>query len=107
MRSWEGCRSGIAPPLILCYLERLPREMAAARLGLSLGRLHGRLDRGRGFPSPAPDQTRSDSVGTIAPAQPWATPLHCPPMVVISSARAAGAYRVGGTLNPNRKRNMS
>ena len=34
-------------PLILCYLERLPRDMAAARLGLSPGSLHGRLERGR------------------------------------------------------------
>src|SRR5262249_43832992 len=36
-------------PLLLCYLEGLTREEAARRLGLSLNRLRGRLDYGRGL----------------------------------------------------------
>ncbi|HEV3343667.1 MAG TPA: sigma-70 family RNA polymerase sigma factor, partial [Pirellulales bacterium] len=34
-------------PLILCYLEGRTRDEAAARLGLSVACLHGRLERGR------------------------------------------------------------
>jgi RNA polymerase sigma factor (sigma-70 family) len=36
-------------PLVLCYLEGLTRDEAARRLGLSLTRLRGRLDYGRGL----------------------------------------------------------
>src|SRR4029077_16513314 len=34
-------------PLILCYLDGLTKRQAAERLGLSLGALCGRLERGR------------------------------------------------------------
>jgi RNA polymerase sigma factor (sigma-70 family) len=34
-------------PLVLCYLEGLTRDAAAARLDLSVGSLHGLLERGR------------------------------------------------------------
>jgi RNA polymerase sigma factor (sigma-70 family) len=34
-------------PLILCYLECMTRDEAAQQLGLSLGSLHGRLERAR------------------------------------------------------------
>src|SRR5262245_15714169 len=34
-------------PLVLCYLEGLTRDEAAARLGCPLGTLKGRLERGR------------------------------------------------------------
>lgn len=36
-------------PLVLCYLEGLTRDEAAQRLGLSLDRLRGLLDYGRGL----------------------------------------------------------
>src|SRR5262249_61753157 len=36
-------------PLVLCPLEGLTRDEAAHRLGLSLNRLRGRLDYGRGL----------------------------------------------------------
>jgi RNA polymerase sigma factor (sigma-70 family) len=36
-------------PLVLCHLEGLTRDEAAHRLGLSLNRLRGRLDYGRGL----------------------------------------------------------
>lgn len=34
-------------PLVLCYLEGLTRDQAAARLGVPLATLHTRIDRGR------------------------------------------------------------
>jgi RNA polymerase sigma factor (sigma-70 family) len=34
-------------PLILCYLEGLTRDEAAAKLGCPLGTLKSRLERGR------------------------------------------------------------
>src|SRR5207244_9423767 len=34
-------------PLILCYLDGKTRDQAAHELGVSLGSLHGRLERGR------------------------------------------------------------
>jgi RNA polymerase sigma factor (sigma-70 family) len=38
---------GYRGPFVLCYLEGLTRDEAAARLGVSPGALHGRLERGR------------------------------------------------------------
>src|SRR5258708_7217222 len=42
-RLHQSCRA----PLILCYLECMTRDEAAKQLGLSAGRLHGRLERAR------------------------------------------------------------
>ena len=46
-RSWTGCRPIYREPLVLCYLEGLTRDEAAARLGVPPATLKSQLDRGR------------------------------------------------------------
>ncbi len=43
----ENLPERLRSPLVLCYLEGLTRDEAAARLGCPLGTLKGRLERGR------------------------------------------------------------
>jgi RNA polymerase sigma factor (sigma-70 family) len=43
----ERLPESLRAPLILCYLNGLTRDVAAAQLGLSVACLHGRLERGR------------------------------------------------------------
>ena len=46
-RNWPGCRPGTAEPVVLCGLEDLTQEEAAARLGCPVGTVKSRLARGR------------------------------------------------------------
>jgi RNA polymerase sigma factor (sigma-70 family) len=77
-------------PLILCYLEGLTRDEAAARLGLSSGGLHGRLERGRELL-----RKRLNGRGLGLPAALSATLLAAgvsralSPVFIVSSTRAA------------------
>jgi RNA polymerase sigma factor (sigma-70 family) len=43
----DALASRYREPLVLCYLEGLTRDEAAARLGIPLATLHTRIDRGR------------------------------------------------------------
>jgi RNA polymerase sigma factor (sigma-70 family) len=86
-------------PLILCYLECLTRDEAAARLGLSAGSLHGRLERGRDLL-----RERLTQRGLTLPAVLSAAALgegvaHAlSPTLVISSAKAAALFAAGQSL---------
>jgi RNA polymerase sigma factor (sigma-70 family) len=86
-------------PLILCYLECLTRDEAARQLGLTLGGLHGRLERGRELL-----RKRLVGRGLSLPAALSAVALvesvcHAlSPTFVISSARAATLLVAGQPL---------
>jgi RNA polymerase sigma factor (sigma-70 family) len=86
-------------PLILCYLEGKDRNEAAERLGLSVGTLHGRLERGRNLLRQGlVRRGLTLSTGLLAvvlgegPAQ-----AALSPSAVIVTTRAALAYACGGS----------
>jgi RNA polymerase sigma factor (sigma-70 family) len=84
-------------PLILCYLERLTRDKAAARLGLSPGSLHGRLERGRDLLR----QRLSKRGLTLSALLTGAALGECAtlsPTMVVSSAKAAALVAAGQSL---------
>ena len=87
-------------PLILCYLEGLTRDEAAAQLGWSAGKLKGLLDRGR-------EQLRSQLVrrGVTMSAAGAATLLadtvlsaSVPPLLTVSTIHAATRLAAGVAL---------
>lgn len=87
-------------PLILCYLDGKTRDEAAKQLGLSLGRLHGRLERGRNVL-----RDRLTRRGLTLSAALFATALSAgvsqaavSPTVVLSSTKAALALAGGQPL---------
>jgi RNA polymerase sigma factor (sigma-70 family) len=84
-------------PLVLCYLECLTRDEAAARLGLSVGALHGRLERGR-----AMLRDRLSKRGLSLPAVLTAVSLGegaLPPLFAVSTANAAALFAAGQPLS--------
>jgi RNA polymerase sigma factor (sigma-70 family) len=84
-------------PLVLCYLEHLTRDEAAARLGLSVGALHGRLERGRTML-----RDRLSKRGLSLPAVLTAVSLgegSLPPLLAVSTANAAVLFAAGQPLS--------
>ncbi len=87
-------------PLILCYLDGKTRDEAAGRLGLSVGSLHGRLERGRNLL-----RLRLAQRGLTLSAALFATALgesvaHAAltPTLVVSSTKAALLFAAGRPL---------
>jgi RNA polymerase sigma factor (sigma-70 family) len=87
-------------PLVLCYLEGLTRDEAAAQLGWTVGKLKGLLDRGR-------DRLRSRLIqrGVTLSAAASATLLAdtilaaaVPPLLTVTTIRAAARFAGGVTL---------
>jgi RNA polymerase sigma factor (sigma-70 family) len=87
-------------PLVLCYLEGLTRDEAAAQLGWTANKLRGCLERGR-------DQLRSRLVqrGVTLSAAASATLLAetilaatVPPLLAVSTIHAAARLATGTTL---------
>src|SRR5262245_32193015 len=87
-------------PLILCYLDGKTRDEAAGQLGLSVGSLHGRLERGRALL-----RQRLVQRGLTLSAALFATALAegvargaLSPTFVISSTRVAVLFAAGEPL---------
>jgi RNA polymerase sigma factor (sigma-70 family) len=84
-------------PLVLCYLECLTRDEAAARLGVSAGTLHGRLERGREML-----RARLSKRGLSIPAVLTASALAegaLPPLLAVKTANAAALFAAGQPLS--------
>jgi RNA polymerase sigma factor (sigma-70 family) len=79
-------------PVLLCHLEGLTLDEAAARLGLPRGTLRGRLDRGRDLL-----RRRLARRGLAAGALvfPPAVSRAVPPLVVLGTARSAARFAAG------------
>jgi RNA polymerase sigma factor (sigma-70 family) len=87
-------------PFILCYLECLPREEAARRLGLSPGSLHGRLERARDLLRERLTKRGLTLAGVISAAAvgEGVGQAALAPAFVVSSARAAMLLTSGRSL---------
>ena len=88
---------GYRTPLVLCYLERLTRDTAAARLGLSPGSLHGRLERGRDLLRRRLSQ-RGVALSAVLAGAALSEGAALPPRMVIASAKAAAIVAAGQSL---------
>ena len=84
-------------PLILCYLERLTREAAAAQLGLSPGSLHGRLERGRDLLRQRLTK-RGLTLATVVAGAALSESAALPATFVLTSAKAAALVAAGQPL---------
>ena len=84
-------------PLILCYLERLTRDKAAARLGLSPGSLHGRLERGRDLLRQRLSK-RGLTLSALLTGAALGEGATLSPTLVVSSAKAAALVAAGQSL---------
>jgi RNA polymerase sigma factor (sigma-70 family) len=87
-------------PFILCYLECLPREEAARRLGLSPGSLHGRLERARELLRKRLTQRGLTLAGVMSAAAVGESALQAAlaPTFVVSSARVVMLLTSGQPL---------
>jgi RNA polymerase sigma-70 factor (ECF subfamily) len=86
-------------PLLLCYIEGQTRDEVSRRLGLSLGVLHGRLERGRGL---LRDRLLRRGVTLTAPLLALAlgessTQAAVSPTAVLATSRAALQFARGST----------
>jgi RNA polymerase sigma factor (sigma-70 family) len=84
-------------PLILCYLERLTREAAAAQLGLSPGSLHGRLERGRDLLRQRLTK-RGLTLSAVVAGAAMSESAALPATFVVTSAKAAALVAAGQPL---------
>src|SRR6266545_2656587 len=89
-------------PLVLCYLEGLTRDEAAAQLGWSVDKLRGLLDRGR-----ERLRSRLDRRGVTLSAAGAATLLAdtasaaaVPPVLAVTTIHAAARFAAGTALAP-------
>jgi RNA polymerase sigma factor (sigma-70 family) len=83
-------------PLVLCYLEGLTKDEAAARLGVPAGTVHGRLGRGREML-----RARLSKRGLSFPAVLTASALGegaLPPLLAVKTANAAALFAAGQPL---------
>src|ERR1019366_7013895 len=87
-------------PLVLCYLEGLTRDEAAAQLGWSAGKLRGLLDRGR-------DLLRArlikrgvtlSAAGTAMLLTDTVLSASVPPLLAVAAIHAAACLAAGTTL---------
>jgi RNA polymerase sigma factor (sigma-70 family) len=87
-------------PLVLCYLQELTRDEAAARLGWSVRTLDRRLRRGRELLQ-ARLRRRGVEAAALATAALGVTKLTAavPPELAASTTRFALAFALGKTLN--------
>jgi RNA polymerase sigma factor (sigma-70 family) len=90
-------------PLLLCYWEGITRDEAAAQLGLSTGKLHGLLERGRTLL-----RERLTRRGLTLPAALCASLLAAAttnaalaPTLVVASTKAALRLAAGEALSPS------
>jgi RNA polymerase sigma factor (sigma-70 family) len=83
-------------PVLLCGLEGLTRDEAAARLGWSLGAFRGRLERGRGLLRERLTKRGLTVPVVLAAALAADTAAAVPPELLRSVTRAALAVPVGG-----------
>jgi RNA polymerase sigma factor (sigma-70 family) len=87
-------------PLILCYLDGQTRDEAARQLGLSAGRLHGQLERGRQLLRQRLAQRGLTLSATLFAAALGDTSARAAlsPTMVVSSTRAAMLLAAGQPL---------
>jgi len=90
-------------PLLLCYWQGKTRDEAAGELGLSTGKLHGLLERGRDLLRERLTQrglTLSAALcASFATAE--AAPAAVSPTLVVSATKAALTIAAGQSLSPN------
>jgi RNA polymerase sigma factor (sigma-70 family) len=90
-------------PLVLCYLECMTRDEAAAQLGLSSGALHGRLERARDLLRDRLTKrglTLSAALSAAALGESVAQSA-IPPLFIVSSTKAAMLIAAGQPLSDN------
>jgi RNA polymerase sigma factor (sigma-70 family) len=90
-------------PLLLCYWEGKTRDEAAAQLGLSAGKLHGLLERGRALLRERLTQrglTLSAALGASLLAA-GTTRAALAPTLVVASTKAALRLAAGEALSPS------
>lgn len=85
-------------PLILCYLQQMSRETAAVTLGLTLGSLHGRLERARAILKKRLTN-RGFNPALVNSLVGVHGPILLPATMVTTSARAAAGMALGRTIS--------
>jgi RNA polymerase sigma factor (sigma-70 family) len=89
-------------PLVLCYLEGLTRDEAAAQLGWTVDKLRGLLDRGR-------ERLRSrlirrgvtlSAAGAVTLLADTVSAATVPPFLAVTTIQAAARFAAGTALTP-------
>jgi RNA polymerase sigma factor (sigma-70 family) len=83
--------------LVLCYLECLTRDEAAARLGVTPGALHGCLERGRDLLRQRLSR-RGLALSAVLTAAGLSQAAVMPPLLAASTAHAAALFAAGESL---------